>query len=218
MKKILISLSGGLDSATLLGQLKKEDYQVQAISFDYGAKHNQYESKAAQNLADYYNINLQKIDITSLFKNFKSDLLLNGEEIPEGHYQSKNMESTVVPARNMIFLSIMTGLAISKNIDAIAIAIHAGDHFIYPDCRPSFIASIDQTIMWASDEKVYLIAPFTNLTKTQIVSKAIELQVPLQLTRTCYKDQELSCGKCGSCNERLEAFANNGINDLVVYE
>ena len=217
---ILLSLSGGLDSASLLGLFKESGIGVIGVSFNYGAKHNKYENQAARDVADYYDTELIEMDITGVMEPFKSNLLLTGGDIPEGHYEADNMKSTVVPARNMIFLSIMTGLAISKECHTISLGVHGGDHAIYPDCRPEFIDAMAGVVDLVSEANVQLTTPFLFFNKANIIKEVCQFKkaVPFHLTRTCYKDQELACGKCGSCIERLEAFGKNHLFDLVEYE
>lgn len=218
-----MGLSGGMDSVTLLAHLLHEGYDVFACIFSYGSKHNVYENKAARNVIEYYQkqgapVREVFLDISGVTTLFKSDLLLSGGEIPEGHYEAESMKSTVVPGRNLIFTSIMAGLAESVGAVAVALGVHSGDHHIYPDCRPEFIKSADTTVYLSSDKKVQIVTPFTNYTKLGILRVGYNLFVPYELTRTCYKNQELSCGKCGSCQERLEAFALFGKTDPIQYE
>lgn len=219
MKKILISLSGGLDSTTLLSQVLFDGFSCSGVFFNYGSKHNKYEEKAINDIAQYYNIPLFNIPLSNIMEKFESSLLLNSlKEIPEGHYNDESMKQTVVPARNLIFLSIMAGLAESLKINNIGIGVHQGDHYIYPDCRPDFIGSISQSIYLATNKKVQVHAPFLYETKEGIVKIGTKLNTPYYLTRTCYKNQNISCGKCGSCVERLEAFSKNGLKDPICYE
>lgn len=219
--KAVIALSGGLDSCCLTGHLKQAGYDVIPVSFTYGSKHNQYENEAARMIADFYQTKLIEIDMSTTFQHFESNLLKKGGEIPEGHYEDKNMKLTVVPGRNMIFLSILAGIAQSRGVDTIGIGVHAGDHAIYPDCRPEFIERMEAAVVSATDGLVNKIeAPFINKTKGEIIMHAgtLKIEVPLSLTRTCYKDQPAPCGKCGSCVERLEAFEYCGFADPVIYE
>jgi 7-cyano-7-deazaguanine synthase len=220
--KGIISVSGGLDSTALLGFLFEQTNVTELIgvSFSYGSKHNKYENKACLRVMRYYDMPLIQMDLETAFSAFKSDLLLSGGCIPEGHYQSNNMKSTVVPARNMIFISILTGLAISKEFDFVAIGVHSGDHYIYPDGRPKFLSKIQDTVKWCSEGNIFLTAPFQFLTKGEIIKKVVnnKKRVPFELTRTCYKDQEIACGKCGSCIERKEAFEQNNLTDPIKYE
>lgn len=223
MQKIVIGLSGGMDSATLLGLLLEQGFEVHCCSFIYGSKHGVYEMESASKIVAYYKQTEKPVfhhvfDLRQAFSGFHSSLLKTGGVIPEGHYQAENMKSTVVPGRNLIFSSIMAGLAESIGAYHIALGVHAGDHFIYPDCRPDFIAALNATIKESSDMGVSVLAPFLHDTKETILQVGIALHVPYELTRTCYKDQVFSCGKCGSCTERLEAFRNLGLIDPIKYE
>jgi 7-cyano-7-deazaguanine synthase len=130
------------------------------------------------------------------------------------------MKATVVPGRNLIMASVMSGYAESIDAEAIALGVHSGDHHIYPDCRPEFINQLRNVVAISTERLVDVIAPLLNEDKTSILKIGYSLKelVPYNLTRTCYKDQEHSCGKCGSCRERLEAFENLGIKDPIVYE
>ena len=219
MKKVLLALSGGIDSTVVLSMLLEKGYEVTPITFSYGSKHNEYENAAVVKIAKHYHLAEPAcIDLGLVMQHFDSDLLKSGGAIPEGHYEDESMRRTVVPSRNMIFLSILAGVAESKGIKELALGVHQGDHFIYPDCRPYFIQSMQHTIELASGGKVHTIhAPILFWDKAQIVKEGIKLHVPFELTRTCYKDQPIACGKCGSCMERLEAFAANGIEDPIPY-
>jgi 7-cyano-7-deazaguanine synthase len=219
MSKTVMALSGGMDSTTMLASLIAKGHKVECLFFTYGSKHNRYETTAAQKVAEYYGVPCHgAIDLAPVMKTFKSDLLLSGGDIPEGHYSDKSMERTVVPGRNMIFLSILAGHAWSIGAENIAIGIHQGDHAIYADCRKEFYKAMDSAIYLGTDRRVQIIAPFINIDKSDILEIGLTLKVPYELTRTCYKDQPHACGKCGSCVERLEAFMNNAAIDPVQYE
>lgn len=221
-KKVVLSLSGGLDSTTLLAYYLAKNYEVLPVIFNYKSKHNKYENKAAFNVCKYYSLNYRFVEMPFINELFKSNLLSSGEEIPEGYYTDATMSQTVVPGRNLIFLSILAGYAESVEAGVVAVGVHAGDHAIYPDCRAEFIYSANTTIFLSSDSKVIVEAPFLYLDKTKILELGYSLPShyipPYNLTRTCYKDQELSCGKCGSCTERLESFENIGRKDPIKYE
>ena len=128
MNKVVIALSGGMDSATLCAYYVNKGYSVFPVSFEYGSKHNKYERQAALSLCDYWNLDLKLVSLDFISDLFESNLLLKGGDIPEGHYESKNMSKTVVPGRNVIFASIMMGYAWSIGTDTIALGVHAGDH------------------------------------------------------------------------------------------
>lgn len=219
MTSALVSLSGGMDSATVLALAhRNHGGSVEAVGFTYGSKHNLYENAAANALAKHYEVPFTLIDLSTIMRGFRSALLKSGEAIPEGHYEADTMRATVVPARNLIFASILTGIAASKNIGTIMLGVHAGDHHIYPDCRPSFIASLQDTVNEAVEERISITAPFLHVKKEDILKVGFVLNTPYHLTRTCYKDQPIACGMCGSCQERLEAFANLGKEDPIAYE
>lgn len=217
--KVILSLSGGMDSTTALAWLLHRGYEVECFTFTYGSKHNQYENAAAQKVAEHYNIPFNEvIDLSGITRFFKSNLLKGQGEIPEGHYSDKTMEQTVVPGRNIIFLSILAGLAWSTKAEAIAIGIHQGDHAIYADCRIEFYEAMNKAIFTGTDGNVHITAPFLNTDKTGILKWGLEHGVPYELTRTCYKEQPSPCGKCGACVERLEAFSLNNSIDPVKYD
>lgn len=223
MKKIVIAFSGGMDSATLLSMMLNKGYEVHACIFSYGSKHNKYENKAAKEIIQEHQANNKAVkayyfDLEKVFAPFNSNLLLTGGAIPEGHYENSNMSKTVVPGRNTIFASILMGLAESIGAEKITLGVHAGDHAIYPDCRAEYIKALDTLVYLATDKKIQVDAPLIDLTKEGILKIGITLSTSYDLTRTCYKDQELSCGKCGSCQERLEAFELIGIKDPISYE
>jgi len=217
--KVIISLSGGIDSTTVLAWALARGYEVMPVSFYYASKHNRYENEAAKQVTTYYGLenDLSFINLSEMMHLFKSDLLLTGGAIPEGYYEDKSMAQTVVPARNMIFLSILAGIAESQEAEAIAFGAHQGDHAIYPDCRIEFYKAVDLTIFLATGGKVQTLAPFIETDKTGIVKWGLKHDVPFHLTRTCYKSQELACGVCGACRERLEAFRLNNTQDPVKY-
>lgn len=140
------------------------------------------------------------------------------DAIPEGHYADENMKSTVVPFRNGIMLAIACGLAESRGLDEVLIANHAGDHAIYPDCRPAFIEAMASTMRHGTYNGVSLCAPYTRLTKTQIAEIGAKIGVDFSLTYSCYKGGAKHCGKCGTCVERKEALRDANIQDPTEYE
>jgi len=226
--KVVIGLSGGMDSAALLGHYVQQGYRVHCCSFIYGSKHNDYELQSAENIVSYYNdqpdldeqVVHHVIDIRTIFQHADSSLMKSGEDIPEGHFNSESMQSTIVPGRNLIFASIMASIAESVGASKIGLGVHSGDHHIYPDCRPEFINSLSNTIHESTDWQVLVEAPFQNMNKADILKYGYSMntKVPFSKTRTCYKTQPISCGKCGSCRERLEAFESIGMIDPIEYE
>ena len=203
MKAILI-YSGGLDSTTLLYEYK--DSIALALTFNYGSKHNEREIAFARENCRRLGIPHRVIELSFIRDYFKSDLLLSGGEIPEGHYAEENMKSTVVPFRNGVMLSIAIGLAESNDLDTVLLANHAGDHTIYPDCRPEFIDAMDAAASAGTFNGVRIVSPYCNITKRDIALRGRDLGVDFSLTYSCYKGGEKHCGKCGTCVERKEAL------------
>lgn len=217
---ICLALSGGMDSATLLGLIKDfyKYKRIYCLGFNYGSKHNKYEIECAKKLAKHYDVEYTLLDMSFINKLFVSNLLQSGEDIPEGHYNDETMSKTVVPGRNIIFASILAGYAWSKNCKDIALGVHFGDHHVYSDCRKEFIKSLDTCLYLGTDRRVNVISPFIDINKKEILEIGTRLNVPYKITRTCYKDQVDSCGKCGSCVERLEAFESLGLTDPINYQ
>ena len=204
MNDSVIIVSGGMDSITLL-----YDYLDRiglAITFDYGSKHNAKEIPYAKFHCE--KLHIKHITIPLLFINdyFKSDLLQSGGDIPEGHYESENMKSTVVPFRNGIMLSIAAGIAESNGFDKILLGNHSGDHAIYPDCREEFITAMSDAIKAGTYANIEIFAPYTNITKMDIAHIGHKLGIDYSKSWTCYKGDEIHCGVCGSCVERKEAL------------
>jgi 7-cyano-7-deazaguanine synthase len=211
MRSILL-LSGGLDSTTLLYDLLSKRDEVVALSILYGQKH-QKEISVAKEIVNLAGVKHIIKDISGVFG--ESALTSDFIPVPDGHYTAESMKQTVVPNRNMIFLSIALSLAISLKFDRVAYAAHAGDHTIYPDCRPEFIESLAKVFPIADWHKVTLYAPYMNLTKSEICARGLALGAPLSKTWSCYKGGKIHCGTCGTCIERKEAFA--GLVDPTEY-
>jgi 7-cyano-7-deazaguanine synthase len=203
MKDKLIIVSGGMDSITLLH--KHAQFIKLAVSFYYGQKHEKEIQCAVENCF-MLEIPHITVDISAVGTLLKSDLLKNGGEIPEGHYEDLSMKRTVVPFRNGIMLSIAAGIAESNDCKEILIGNHAGDHAIYPDCRADFIAPMAEAIENGTYGKIQVYAPFLHMTKRQIAITGKSIDVDFSLTWSCYKGGTVHCGKCGTCTERKEAL------------
>lgn len=216
MKDSVIIVSGGLDSITLLYD-KAEEIAL-AISFDYGANHNAREIPFARLHCERLGIKHITIPLAFMHDYFKSSLLSGAGDIPEGHYADDNMRSTVVPFRNGIMLSIAAGIAESHELKKVLIANHGGDHAIYPDCRPGFIRAISDATQAGTYVGVEVVAPYTQLTKTEIVKRGAQLGIDYAETWSCYKGGNVHCGQCGTCVERHEAFVQAGLPDPTIYE
>jgi 7-cyano-7-deazaguanine synthase len=215
-KDSIIILSGGMDSTTLLHYRK--DRIALAVSFDYGSNHNAREIECAAQQCRLLGIEHLVIPLDFMAKYFRSSLLSGADAIPEGHYADDNMKSTVVPFRNGIMLSIACGLAESRGLKHVMMANHGGDHAIYPDCRPEFVDAMSQAMKAGTYDGVTIEAAFTNITKGDIARLGHRIGVDFSLTYSCYKGGERHCGKCGTCVERREAFAEAGIPDPTPYD
>jgi len=238
-KHCVVSLSGGMDSSTLLLRALKEYDTVTGISFDYGQKHR-VELERAQQLVDYladkgHKVNYQQIKLDGLADLLDSALVDGGDDVPEGHYENDNMKETVVPNRNKIFASIVQAVALSvanrteENCD-IALGIHAGDHNIYPDCRQEFRDADDKAFRegnWEADRVGYF-TPYLLGDKFDILldgevlcaELGIEFDEVYVRTNTSYKPYPSgnSDYKSASSVERIEAFIKLGRPDPVQYE
>jgi 7-cyano-7-deazaguanine synthase len=215
--KVVVLLSGGLDSVTVLHHMAATEQVVAAVSFDYGAKHNARELPCAADQCRGLRIQNQIVPLTFLGNTFKSDLLKSGGKIPDGHYEELTMKKTVVPFRNGIFLSLAAGYAESIGAEGVAIAAHSGDHAIYPDCRESFFLPMAQAIEAGTYAHTKLLRPFVAMDKAAIVRRGTELKINYARTWSCYKGGVIHCGTCGTCVERREAFAKAGLIDPTEY-
>lgn len=216
MKDCVLILSGGIDSVTLL-----HDYHERialAVTFDYGSNHNACEIPFAQDHCRRLGVPHIVIGLDFMKQYFSSSLLSGAESIPEGNYADENMRSTVVPFRNGIMLSIAAGLAETHGLKYIMMANHGGDHTIYPDCRPDFVEAMSAAVQHGTYTKTELFAPYTNITKADIVRRGALLGIDYAHTWSCYKGGTVHCGKCGTCVERKEAFLLAGIPDPTTYQ
>jgi 7-cyano-7-deazaguanine synthase len=216
--KIVLILSGGMDSFTLLHQALNQNYEVDCLTFDYGQRHIK-EIECARLVCHENNLSNLQIKIANVESIFAASALTSDSiEMPHGSYQAESMQSTIVPNRNMLFISHAIAYAISKNINQVWYGAHAGDHFIYPDCRPEFLSAMNAVAQICHTFPISVEAPFLNYSKAEIVKIGLGLGIDYSKTWTCYEGQDLACGKCGSCNERLEAFALNNTVDPLTYQ
>lgn len=216
MKEKLIIVSGGMDSITLLNEYKDEI--AMAVTFDYGSNHAKKEIPMAKLHCERLGIKHIVIPRAFIHEYFKSSLLEGADAIPEGHYAAENMKSTVVPFRNGIMLAIACGIAESNGLKEVMIANHSGDHAIYPDCRTEFINAMSKAMGLGTYEGISIIAPYSDITKTDIARHGKAIGLNYAETWSCYKGGEKHCGKCGTCVERKEALHDAGIDDPTEYE
>lgn len=217
--KTIVICSGGLDSVSLAHRIAAEQQLIGLLSFDYGQRHRKELDYAAA-CAKRLGVPHQIIDIRPIGSHLTGSALTDNIDVPDGHYAEETMKATVVPNRNAIMLAIAFGLAAAQKADAVAVAVHGGDHFIYPDCRPGFIDAFQVMQDAALDgyASVRLQAPYVNATKADIVTDGEKHGTPFAETWSCYKGGARHCGRCGTCVERREAFHLAGVADPTDYE
>ena len=216
MKSVVV-LSGGLDSTVLLAKLLAEGRECLALTFNYGQRHV-CEIEAAKTVCAYYGVRHQVADLRALVPIWGSNSLTDAAvPVPDGHYTEERMKVTVVPGRNLIFLSVAAAWAIGNECDSLVYAAHSGAHTIHPDCRPEFADALAPAIALADWRQVALERPFMRYDKTDITQLGVELGAPLYLTWSGYKGGETHCGLCATCIERKEAFKLAGAPDPTTY-
>ncbi len=216
--KTIVICSGGLDSVSLAHKVAVDHTLMRLVSFDYGQRHRkevEFAAACARDLGVPHDI----IDITGIGAALTGSALTDDIDVPDGHYAEETMKATVVPNRNAIMLTIAFGIAAANDADAVATAVHGGDHFIYPDCRPEFINAFETMQKHALDgyANVKMYTPYVNGSKAEIVTDGAKYNTPFGNTWSCYKGGEEHCGRCGTCVERREAFDIAGITDPTDY-
>jgi len=219
--RAIILLSGGMDSTTLAYSAADDGHDLYALMFDYGQRHRSRELSCAVRTAEKLASEWAIVNLAALGKLLGGSALTDDVEVPEGHYSAETMKATVVPNRNAIMLNIAIGIAVAEQADAVLTAVHAGDHPIYPDCRPEFIDRLNDLQRVATDgfrkPNLEVIAPFVNIEKSTIAARGEALGVSWADTWSCYVGGEVHCGKCGTCVERQEAFELAGVADPTEY-
>lgn len=204
MKDIILSLSGGLDSSSLLFEYK--DRIKLAVSFAYGSNHEEQELASAKLVAKKANVPHKIINICNVFQGINSALLSGSDKVPQDCYNTETIKNLVVPFRNGIFLSILAAIAESEKLEYIALASHAGDHAIYPDCTEAFSDAMNEAIRLGTTNNVKFFRPYINLTKREVAIRGIKAGLNPDWTYSCYKGGKIPCGKCPTCIERNEAL------------
>jgi 7-cyano-7-deazaguanine synthase len=216
-KKAVVVYSGGMDSFTLLHKVKQQGFEVFALSFNYGQRHA-VELTVAANVCKDLGLNHKVVDISSINSLIGGSSLTSDIDVPEGHYEEESMKATVVPNRNMILLSLAVGYAVSIESTKVFYGAHSGDHAIYPDCRPEFVNRMNDVCKIANYEEVEIVTPYLDQSKIEILAEGLAMKLDYRNTWTCYNGRGKSCGKCGACQERLEAFEKNSVTDPLEYE
>ena len=220
MKAIAI-VSGGLDSITMAHVLKAEGYDLHLLSFDYRQRHSK-ELEYAKRCAEVLGARWSLVDLSTVAPLMAGSALTDSTPVPDGHYEAETMRVTVVPNRNAVMLAIAYAAAVSEQADIVAIGVHSGDHYIYPDCRPEFVQSFDAMERMATNGHgapgLRLYAPFVAMTKADIVRRGAALGVDYAAAWSCYRGGDLHCGTCGTCVERKEAFELAKVVDPTIYQ
>ncbi|MCB5908093.1 7-cyano-7-deazaguanine synthase QueC [Streptomyces pinistramenti] len=220
-RQAVLIASGGMDSTVAAYELRSRGSAVTMLSFDYGQRHH-VELDFAAKIAALLEVPHEIVDLTGVGRLLGGSALTDDTvPVPDGHYSDETMRSTVVANRNMIMLSIAAGVAVSRGAHCVAYGAHAGDHTIYPDCRPLFYRQAELAIRAGNEgflaDGFCLEAPFLEWTKADIAARGHQLGVPFALTWSCYKGGAVHCGRCGTCVERREAFAAAGLDDPTAY-
>ena len=224
--KALVLFSGGLDSSTCLA-LAIQKYgaeNVIALSIYYGQKHNK-EIQAAEKLVKHYSVAWKTLDLAPIFADSDCSLLTQSDkDIPKETYAEQLAEtdgkpvSTYVPFRNGLFLASAASIALSNDCGVIYYGAHSDDSAgnAYPDCSSKFNNAMNEAIFTGSGEQLRIEAPFVELNKADVVRIGTELNVPYELTWSCYEGGDKPCGVCGTCRDRIAAFEVNGLMDPLM--
>jgi 7-cyano-7-deazaguanine synthase len=212
----LVVLSGGMDSATALAFTVATYGAADAITVDYGQRHVR-EVEAARVQAGRWSSRHDVVDLSDVGRLLTGSALTDTVAVPRGRYDAPTMAATVVPNRNAILATVAAGVAVARGAPAIVLGIHSGDHHIYPDCRPEFVTALHRLLSVANDRDVRVDAPFLHTDKAGILRVGVALDVDYAATWTCYVGGDVSCGTCGSCDERRAAFDRVGIPDPLPY-
>lgn len=225
-QRALVLCSGGVDSTTLLA-MAVERYgaeNVYALSISYGQRHNK-EIDAAKAVAAHYCVEQRFLDLAAIFADSNCSLLAHStQDVPEESYADQLNESngkpvsTYVPFRNGLFLSSAASMALSLGCSVLYYGAHHDDWAgsAYPDCSQEFVDAMNHAIMEGTGGELHMEAPFVQWSKADIVRKGLELDVPYELTWSCYEGGEKPCGVCGTCIDRIRAFELNGVTDPLM--
>ena len=213
----VVIYSGGMDSYTVLHRALREGLEVHALSFDYGQRHSR-ELEVARRVCAALEVPHQVIDIRAIHSLIDNSALTDSDRsMPDGDYDADNLTATVVPNRNMMLLSMAIAKAVNIGAGRVDYGAHGGDHVLYPDCRPAFVEAMNAVAGIANFEPVTIHTPYLHSSKAEILADGLAMGLDYAATWTCYEGAELACGRCGSCRERLAAFAANRVSDPLAY-
>jgi len=220
VSKAIVLVSGGIDSCVTAAIAELEGSDLAFLHISYGQRTERRERKAFNDIADHYGVEKRlDISIEHLAKIGGSSLTDEKIAVTEANLGSKDIPTSYVPFRNANMLSIAASWAEIIGATAIYIGAVAEDSSGYPDCRPEFYEAFQRTIETGTkpDTKIEIRTPIIHLTKAKIVKKGVELEAPLHLTWSCYRNEDLACGTCDSCALRLRGFEQAGVKDPIAY-
>lgn len=218
MSHAVVVFSGGMDSTVLAYYATGLHARVDLVSVDYGQRHRReldFAARTAAELGSSHDV----IDLSLFGRLLVGSALTDNVEVPHGHYAADTMKTTVVPNRNALLISAVYAVAVARDATHVLAGVHAGDHHVYPDCRPEFIDAMATALRVGNEDyaDVILEAPFVSHTKTDVCRLGGRLGVPFADTWSCYEGGEIHCGRCGTCVERIEAFRDAGVTDPTTY-
>jgi 7-cyano-7-deazaguanine synthase len=220
IKKAICVMSGGMDSTLSAYMMKNEGYEIIGVHFNYDQRTQTKELSCFEKICDALQVENKYVLDLSFFKQLGASALTDHTiEVPTGGIE-EGIPVTYVPFRNGIFLSMAAAIAEKEGASVISIGVVEEDSSGYPDCREAYIKSMEQSInLGTKDEtNIEIRMPLVHLKKSQIVQKALQLEVPLALTWSCYKNEEKACGVCDSCRLRLNGFKLAKVKDPIEYE
>ncbi|MFE2944895.1 7-cyano-7-deazaguanine synthase QueC [Streptomyces sp. NPDC059255] len=215
----VVVLSGGMDSTTLMAHYAALRHTLIAVTVDYGQRHRR-EIDAARSVAAHYGARHHVVDLSGFGALLQGSALTDDQvEVPDGHYAERSMRVTVVPNRNAVLANVAVSVGVAHRAAIVALGMHAGDHFVYPDCRPPFISALRDLVTVANEgfPTPRVEAPFLTWSKADIATHGARLDAPLARSWSCYKGGDRHCGTCGTCYERREAFRSAGLADPTDY-
>lgn len=217
--RVVVVLSGGMDSTTLTAHYAALGRKITALTVNYGQRH-QREIESARAVAAHYGAEHYVVDLREVGALLGGSALTEAAiEVPNGHYAEETMRATVVPNRNAILANVAIGVAIARRASVVALGMHGGDHFIYPDCRPPFVEALNRLTQVANEGfgAPHIEAPFLRWSKTEVAAYGSRLGAPLEVSWSCYRGEAVHCGTCGTCYERRESFRDAKVPDPTEY-
>ena len=220
-KRAVVLLSGGMDSATAALEARERGYDVYALHVSYGQRTQSKELECARKLAEYVDAaEFLHVETSHLEKIGVSILTDEEIEVADANLESDEVPTSYVPFRNANLLSMAVSYAEANDCEAVYIGAHSEDYSGYPDCRPKFFDVFQQVINVGTkpDTSIELVVPFVDWSKTDIAERGLELDVPFELTWSCYRDEASACGTCDACAYRLKTFQEAGAYDPIEYK